>query len=56
MPDDKQIERRTQIEAAAFEVLEQVGFKKASMLQIAKICSTKLSFPIETGHSLGIIL
>lgn len=36
MPDDKQNERRAQIEAAAFEVLEQVGFKKASMLQIAK--------------------
>lgn len=33
---DKQAERRAQIEAAAFKVLENVGYKKASMLQIAK--------------------
>ncbi len=33
---DKQSARRAQIEAAAFEVLEKVGYKKASMLQIAK--------------------
>ena len=33
---DKQGARRAQIEAAAFEVLEEVGYKKASMLQIAK--------------------
>lgn len=32
----QQSERRRQIEKAAFEVLEQVGFRKASMLQIAK--------------------
>lgn len=32
----KQAERRAQIETAAFEVLEKVGYKKASMLQIAK--------------------
>lgn len=32
----KQAERRAQIEAAAFKVLEKVGYKKASMLQIAK--------------------
>lgn len=35
MPE-KQAERRAQIEAAAFDVLEKVGYKKASMLQIAK--------------------
>lgn len=35
MPE-KQADRRAQIEAAAFEVLEKVGYKKASMLQIAK--------------------
>lgn len=33
---EKQAERRAQIEMAAFEVLEEVGYKKASMLQIAK--------------------
>lgn len=33
---EKQAERRAQIEAAAFEVLEAVGYKKASMLQIAR--------------------
>ena len=33
---EKQDERRAQIEAAAFEVLSKVGYKKASMLQIAK--------------------
>ncbi|MFK7791539.1 MAG: TetR/AcrR family transcriptional regulator [Devosiaceae bacterium] len=33
---NKQTERRAQIERAAFEVLEEVGYKKASMLQIAK--------------------
>lgn len=33
---EKQAERRAQIEAAAFAVLERVGYKKASMLQIAK--------------------
>ena len=33
---DKQTERRAQIETAAFAVLEKVGYKKASMLQIAK--------------------
>jgi AcrR family transcriptional regulator len=33
---DKQAERRAQIEAAAFVVLEKSGYKKASMLQIAK--------------------
>lgn len=33
---DKQDVRRAQIEAAAFEVLGDVGYKKASMLQIAK--------------------
>ncbi|KGJ02845.1 transcriptional regulator, TetR family [Paracoccus halophilus] len=33
---EKQTERRAQIEAAAFELLENVGYKKASMLEIAK--------------------
>jgi AcrR family transcriptional regulator len=33
---EKQTERRAQIEMAAFAVLEEVGYKKASMLQIAK--------------------
>lgn len=33
---EKQSVRRAQIETAAFEVLEEVGYKKASMLQIAK--------------------
>ena len=33
---DKQDARRAQIETAAFAVLEEVGYKKASMLQIAK--------------------
>lgn len=36
MAAEKNQERRRQIEAAAFEVLEEVGYKKASMLQIAK--------------------
>lgn len=33
---DEQAKRREEIEAAAFRVLERVGYKKASMLQIAK--------------------
>lgn len=33
---DEQATRRAEIEAAAFRVLERVGYKKASMLQIAK--------------------
>lgn len=33
---EKQVRRRAQIEAAAFEVLAKVGYKQASMLQIAK--------------------
>lgn len=32
----EQAKRRAEIEAAAFRVLERVGYKKASMLQIAK--------------------
>lgn len=33
---EDQMTRRDEIEAAAFKVLERVGYKKASMLQIAK--------------------
>lgn len=33
---ENQTARRAEIEAAAFKVLERVGYKKASMLQIAK--------------------
>lgn len=33
---DKRAERRTQIEQAAFAVLDRVGYQKASMLEIAK--------------------
>ena len=33
---EDQLTRRAEIEAAAFKVLERVGYKKASMLQIAK--------------------
>lgn len=33
---EQQAMRRAEIEAAAFKVLERVGYKKASMLQIAK--------------------
>ncbi|MEM1431460.1 MAG: TetR/AcrR family transcriptional regulator, partial [Pseudomonadota bacterium] len=36
MADTRREERRSQIEAAAFEVLEEMGYRKASMLQIAK--------------------
>ena len=36
LEDTQKAERRRRIEAAALEVLAEVGFKKASMLQIAK--------------------
>lgn len=36
MQNDQRVEKRRNIEAAALEVLSEVGFKKASMLLIAK--------------------
>lgn len=36
MTDERQEARRREIEAAAFEVVSEVGYRRASMLQIAK--------------------
>jgi len=36
MTDDQKDQRRQRIEAAALEILEEIGYRKASMLQIAK--------------------